>query len=124
MRRLLADVADRGAEFLGSGRNRLFAHRGVAGSFLRGLDAAIGLARDARQLRRGGSHLVGGAAEVLQGFADQTFERADMGLVGTLTRGGFGVALTLLSFDGELLLRLALARLQSAGQCADLVLPR
>ena len=122
MRRLLADVVDRGAEFFRRRGHRLDAHRGLAGSLLGDLDALVGLARNRRQAGRGGPHLAGSVAELVERLAHHALELADIAFDRLLPRRGAGIALALLRLDPDLVLGLLLEGFQRAGQRADLVL--
>src|SRR5439155_3596005 len=124
VRRLLADVVDRGAELLGRRRHRLDAHRGLAGSLFGDLDALVGLARDRRQAGRGGPHLAGSVTELVERLAHHALELADIALDRLLPRHGAGVAFALLRFDPHLVGGLLLEGLQRAGQRADFVVAR
>src|SRR5207245_10185246 len=124
MRRLLADVVDRGAELFGRRRHRLDAHRGLAGSLPGDLDALVGLARNRRQAGRGGPHLAGSVAELIERLAHHALELADITLDRLLPRRGAGIALALLRLDPGLVGGLLLEGLQRAGQRADFVAAR
>jgi hypothetical protein len=121
MRRLLADVVDRGVQLLRSGRHAFDAHRGFAGSPLRDLDAFVGLARDLRQVGGSRAHRARGIAQLLQRLPHHGLELADMAFDRALARRGSGIALAFLRFDLELVRGLLLEGLQRTGKRADLV---
>ena len=108
----------------GSRRHRIDAHRGLAGSLFGDLDALVGLARDRRQAGRGGPHLAGGVAELVERLAHHAFELADIALDRLLPRRGAGIAFALLRLDPDLVGCLLLEGLQRAGQRADFVVAR
>ena len=102
----------------------LDAHRGVAGRLLGDLDALVGLARHRRQAGRGGPHLAGSIAELVQRLAHHALELADIGFDRLLARRGAGVAFALLRLDPDLVGGLLLEGFERAGQRADFVLAR